>query len=123
MKGADFALMWVDGDLVEVPPPKILSRGEIEDVKMIRDWRGVRFTNIAWAAVQHPCASHEWGYGGTGPTNLSRDILLHFTEDADFARKYANEFRNKFLASMPRDGGRVAKEVILEFVARKQAAA
>lgn len=122
MKSADYALVWVNGELVEVPPLKDLASGEFEDVQMFRDSRNLKFTNISKTRTcREPNDGHEWGYGGTGPTDFARDILLHFTKDWDFAKEYANEFRDKSLVSMPSDGGRVAKEAVLAFVAEKKA--
>ena len=42
----DSALVWINGELESVPPLKELVSGEFEDVQMLRDWRGFKFTNI-----------------------------------------------------------------------------
>jgi hypothetical protein len=122
MKSDDCALVWINGELESIPPLRELASGEFEDVQMIRDWRGFKFTNITKTRTcREPNDGHEWGYGGTGPTDFARDILLHFANDWDFAKKHANEFRDKFLASMPKEGGRAVKEAVLAFVAEKRA--
>jgi hypothetical protein len=50
--------------------------------------------------------------------------LAHFTEgDEEFSMEHRIEFREKFVATMPREGGRIKKEDILKFIVEKRAAA
>jgi len=88
MKSADCALIWISGELESIPPPRELTMGEFEDVLMLRDSTGAKFTNIfKMRTCREPNDGHEWGYHGTGPTDFARDILWHFTGNWDFARE------------------------------------
>ena len=110
---ADFVMKRRNGELEMVSAPRILKPGEIADVITIRDDHlGLqRRTNISWVLGEwHPDAGFEWGYSGQGPTDFAGNILMHFTEHDE-----------KFIATMPREGGRLKKEAVLKFIAEKRA--
>ena len=46
-------------------------------------------------------ADFNWGYGGTGPGNLAREILLDYTGNPDFADRWAVEFKEDIIAGLP----------------------
>ena len=123
----DFVMKRIKGEREVVPTPRILKRREIADVITIRDddLGLLRGTNISWTIGDwHPNAGFEWGYSGQGPTDFAANILAHFTEgDEEFSFAHRIEFREKFVATMPRGGGRSKKEDILQFIAEKRACA
>lgn len=115
-------VIFSDGEYVSVP--RYLNQNELEDVIAVRQGNSLeRYTNIKWVHGDwHPDAGFEWGYSGQGPYDFAVNILMHFTEhDAKFSEKYAIEFREKFLRTLPRKGGRIKKEDILKFIADKKA--
>lgn len=119
----DFVMKKLNGKREMVPAPRLLKPGEIEDVLAIRDDDLTlhRFTNIVWQLGEwHPDAGHEWGYSGQGPTDFARNILMHFSSDEEFSWKHQIEFREKFVRTLPRAGGRIKKEDILNFIAEKR---
>ena len=44
-----------------------------------------------------------WGYGGSGPAQLSLAILLEAGVDEDHARRFHQRFTTQFIAGLPRD--------------------
>jgi hypothetical protein len=105
--------------VIEVPP--LMRKGEYEDVIAIphplKDF--TRFTNVPYVMgdLVDGRAGFEWGYSGCGPTDFAFNILLHFTDhDEVVARAYHMEFRDEFLKDLPREGGRIPKMVIFDFI-------
>ncbi len=121
----DFVMKRINGEREIIPAPRVLKPRELADVITIRDDNlgSQRCTNISWVFGDwHPNAGFEWGYSGQGPTDFAANILMHFTEhDEKFSLEHRIEFREKFVATMPREGGRIKKEDILQFIAGKTA--
>ena len=46
-------------------------------------------------------ADFNWGYGGTGPSNLAHQILLDYTGDPELASEYAYWFTIDIIADLP----------------------
>ncbi|MBX3040637.1 MAG: hypothetical protein KF789_08025 [Bdellovibrionaceae bacterium] len=107
--------------MIEVPP--LLRKGEYADVIAIRHPLDsiIKFTNVPWFMGDNmdEAMGYEWGYSGCGPTDFAFNILLHFTDhDEGVARAYAIDFREEYLRTMPKDGGRIKKEDIFDFIER-----
>lgn len=107
--------------VIEVPP--LMRKSEYLDVIAIRHPLDsfTKFTNIPWVMGDNmdQAMGYEWGYGGCGPTDFAFNILLHFTDqDEAMARAYAIEFRDEYIRTMPRDGGRIKKDDIFAFLER-----
>ncbi len=105
--------------VIEVPP--LMRKGEYADVIAIRHPLDsfVKFSNIPWVMGDNmdEAMGYEWGYSGCGPTDFAFNILLHFTDhDEAVARAYAIDFREEYIRTMPRDGGRIKKEDIFDFI-------
>ncbi len=113
--------MRVNGKLEDVKAPKLLESGELGDVVVMRGYGNVKVANIPIARSYCGLSDIEWGYRGTGPIVLSRNILLHFTGDVDFTDKYQNEFCQKFVAFLRREQDSISKEGILKFIEAKRA--
>ncbi len=120
---SDFVMKKMNGKREIIPAPRLLNPRELADVITMRDDDlGLqRCTNISWVLGDwHPNAGFEWGYSGQGPTDFAVNILMHFTGgDAEFSMQHRIEFREKFVATMPRGGGRIKKEDILKFISEK----
>ena len=105
--------------VIEVPP--LMRKGEYADVIAIRHplESFTKFTNVPWVMGDNmdEAMGYGWGYSGCGPTDFALNILLHFTDhDEAVARAYAIDFREKYLRTMPRDGGRIKKEDVSHFI-------
>ena len=46
-------------------------------------------------------ADFNWGYGGTGPSNLAHQILMDYTGDPELASEYAYWFSIDIIAALP----------------------
>ena len=76
---------------------------------------------IRQAWVWHSPTGFEWGYGGSGPADLSLNILLAATGDRDFAASHHQAFKWRFVAALPREGGTIRGSAIVEWIARQTA--
>ncbi|MDP9481343.1 MAG: hypothetical protein M3R38_37710 [Actinomycetota bacterium] len=80
-------------------------------------------TNVPWSVVEHSPAGMLWGYGGQGPADLALNILNLFEppgtdghepvrcfdgEASRTAHELHQEFKARFLAGMPWEGGRIS---------------
>lgn len=121
----DFVMKKIEGKREIVPTPRLLKHYELSDVIAIRDDDlGLhRATNIPWVLGDwHSDNGFEWGYHGTGPSNFAVNILMHFSgHDAQFSQRHRREFANEFVCTLPRPGGRIKKEAILDFIREKRA--
>ena len=96
-----------------------------------KDGIGGARSNVPWSVIDHSPTGFEWGYGGSGPADLALNILNAFippgTEGEDpvechqgkcsaTAARLHQEFKWEFLASMPREGGTIPAEKILNFI-------
>ena len=119
-----FVMKKIGGKREIVATPRLIKVGAFEDVITIRDDDlGLqRATNIPWVLGDwHPDVGFEWGYSGGGPTYFAINILMHFTDhDEAFSRKHHLNFRDRFVATLPRPGGRITKEDIFDFIAEKR---
>ncbi len=107
--------------VIEVPP--LMKKSEHADVIAIRhpldSFR--KFTNVPWIMGDNTdeAMGYEWGYSGSGPTDFAFNILLHFTDhDEAVARVYSIDFREEYIRTMPKDGGRIKKKDIFDFIER-----
>src|SRR5665647_397451 len=102
---------------------KKLERTELADVIAVRDSQDdfKRETNIQ--QYIRTSGDFEWGYTGAGPSDFALNILIHFTHGNEpLSRKIATEFRDKYVAKLPREGGTIAKSVIEAFITEKKQA-
>lgn len=107
--------------VIEVPP--LMRKGEYADVIAIRHPLNsvIKFTNVPWFMGNNmdEAMGYEWGYSGCGPTDFAFNILMHFTDhDEAVARAYAIDFREEYIRTMSREGGKIAKEEIFDFIER-----
>lgn len=53
--------------------------------------------------INHSPAGHEWGYGGSGPSQLAVAILANVTRDHHLALAAHQDFKRDIIARLPRD--------------------
>jgi hypothetical protein len=78
--------------------------------------------NISQAVVSHSPSGFEWGYGGSGPADFALNVLNLFVppradgfapvkcydgECSSTAWALHNDFKESFIAPLPKDGGRI----------------
>ncbi len=60
---------------------------------------------------------HEWGYGGSGPHQLSYDLLYHATANLALAAQFYRLFACDVVSRLPRDGWELSRAQIVAWVA------
>lgn len=75
-----------------------------EDVLLRRE-NGKPVTNIPQVLVLHSPDGFEWGYGGSGPADLALNILLRFGMSQEKVKRLHQDFKWKFISTLPQEGG------------------
>lgn len=88
------------------------------DVILCRDPKGNTHTNIPLVVVYHSPTGIEWGYGGSGPSDLSLNILFVYLQNIYYALAYHNDFKWKFIANIHEEGGIISKEEIIKYLCK-----
>lgn len=52
--------------------------------------------------VNHSPDGFEWGYGGSGPSQLAFALLYDVTHDLEFTRKFYQKFKADVISTLPR---------------------
>lgn len=50
--------------------------------------------------ANHSPSGFEWGYGGSGPAQLSLALLVDYTDEEDVALAHYTEFKNKVVSQL-----------------------
>ncbi|MDT7858131.1 hypothetical protein RQM47_15900 [Rubrivirga sp. S365] len=66
--------------------------------------------------VRHSPSGPEWGYGGSGPADCARSVLLTLTDEATADRHYQN-FKAEVIALLPEHGAVIQRTVVLAWLA------
>jgi hypothetical protein len=88
------------------------------DIIMHRDY-GMVATNVRHVWKNHSPTGFEWGYGGSGPADLALNILIKFGLDREKAARLHQDFKWKFIATMPKEGG-IIKHIDIEQWVKQQ---
>ena len=81
------------------------------------------FRALPWRLdlVNHSPDGFEWGYGGSGPSQLALAILADALADDELADRLHQQFKWKFIAGLARDRPWIIKQKdVLAFTARIQ---
>ena len=81
-------------------------------------WRsedGLAHFNIDQKIIRHSPTGMEFSYSGSGPADLALNILFLYL-DEETAIKYYQEFKQEFISTMPKAGGRITAHQILDFI-------
>jgi hypothetical protein len=84
------------------------------DIVLTRTLLGAN-VNVPHKIVYHSPTGFEWGYPGSGPSDLSLNILAIFIPD-NWAMKLHQQFKEDFIASMPMLGGTIKTETIKNWI-------
>lgn len=68
----------------------------------------------------HSPSGFQWGYRGSGPRQLSIALLLHHTQDPEFAAAHSLEFMRRFVARIDADETALAVGLLETFVQEKR---
>lgn len=89
----------------DLMPDVILSRTPVGGMRGA-DGRhlGDPLVTIPQRFVYHSPSGFEWGYGGSGPSDLALNVLALFVDPPEAWRLH-HAFKDEFIATMPREGG------------------
>lgn len=90
-------------------------RREDENTITVSDEKGTRPLKHI---VYHSSTGMEWGYGGSGPSDLARSILADFA-GIKVADMFYQEFKWDFIAKQPEKGFQISGQEILNWLKRK----
>jgi len=90
-----------------------------EDIVCSRDENGIH-TNVPCRITYHSPTGFEWGYGGSGPADFALNILSIFVGQ-EVAERYHQDFKKEFVVMLPKEGGIIFKEAILNWIKEKVA--
>lgn len=82
-----------------------------DDIHVSRSAQGQRTTNVPRVYYLHSRDGFEWGFPGSGPSDLALNILLLFT-DVRTAHRLHQPFKEEFVKTLPESGGRISEAVI-----------
>lgn len=68
--------------------------------------------------VRHSPTGIEWGYGGSGPADCARSILIHFA-GTELADRLYQRFKAEVIALVPEEGAELSKAEILKWLAAR----
>lgn len=77
-------------------------------------------TNVPHAIVRHSPAGFDWGYGGSGPSDLALNVLFAVTNDREIADRYYMQFKWDFIAKLPFEGGVIRRDEILDWLKERE---
>ncbi len=85
------------------PAASVQPEADPDDVVLYRDVRGNAHATVQHVVRRSPTGI-EWGYGGSGPADLARSILLRFCDEATADALYVR-FKDEVVATIPKAGG------------------
>jgi hypothetical protein len=125
---------------LEDPP---YTEAFVMERRWLRDWQGglenrVAYTNVPHLTCWHSPSGFEWGYGGSGPADLSLNIpeatLQHIGHDGPrektwrdwrcftLARVLHQDFKREVIARLPQEeGGRIPFADVVAWIEHKRA--
>lgn len=90
------------------------------DIICTRNQNGTASVNIQQRIVRHSPDGFEWGYAGSGPSELALNILSIFIgQDAAERGGLYQRFKEHFIVPMPESGGVIKKDEILQWIAEQ----
>ena len=71
----------------------------------------------------HSPSGLSWGYGGSGPAQLSLALIADATGDDELALEVYQDFKWALIQHLPQDGSWVLSDTVIQVMARKFAKA
>lgn len=86
------------------------NRNERCDVRVVDDL-GSRPLPLV-QNLRHHSTSFEWGYGGSGPSQLALALLYDYLQDSEKALNMYQTFKRMVVAQLPREGWELPASII-----------
>ncbi len=98
---------------------------DVEPIVMRRDTRsrmegGEARVNILHTLVYHSTTGFEWGYGGSGPSDLALNVLAMFVEPPEAWRLHQS-FKGEVIARIPDLGATLLAKDVVRWIERRWA--
>jgi len=82
-------------------------------------------TNIPFYSKHAKLWSHspngfEWGYEGSGPAELARNIIFDACGDWDKTQNHYQDFKREFIARIPFEGGKIEKKRVMDWIEKRE---
>jgi hypothetical protein len=85
------------------------------DIIVQRNSAGGVMTNVPHQIISHSPDGFEWGYAGSGPSELALNILTMFT-DRQTAEELHQVFKWDYITRLPYDGGTIKGRDIKKWI-------
>lgn len=82
---------------------------------------GIR-TNVPRTVWQHSPTGYNFGYSGSGPTDLALNVLLYACNGEQMARNLTQDFREEFVAPASGDEWRISAQALADWLRSRGAA-
>lgn len=89
------------------------------DIICTRDPNGRPQVNVYHVWPLHSPDGMEWGYQGSGPSDLALNILIKYGVRRHLADLHHVAFRERFVAGIPESGGVIREDDIRAFLTEK----
>lgn len=86
-----------------------------EEIMLYRDEKEVAQMEGCEHVVRHSPTGIEWGYGGSGPADCARSILIHYV-GTEFADQHYQEFKREMIAGISKEGRTLSRSEIMSWV-------
>ena len=109
------------GHIAETPA-SYNAGGRGERPQAVRLWRDADGTARMTCphVVRHSPSGPEWGYGGSGPADCARSVLLALTDEAT-ADAHCQAFKAEVIARLPGQGAVIQRAAVFAWVASRSA--
>jgi len=104
---------------VPVHPEREAVDGGPDDIVLWRTTEGTAHASVPHVA-RHSPTGIEWGYGGSGPADLARSVLLVLTDESTADALY-QRFKHEVVANVPETGGVLRAADVRAWVEHAQA--
>jgi hypothetical protein len=89
----------------------------MEEIKLYRIG-DIAYMEGCQHVVKHSPTGIEWGYGGSGPADLALSILTWAVGEGK-ALQWYQDFKWDVILPMPREGGIITKDEVIEWCSHK----
>ena len=76
-------------------------------------------TNVPRKIISHSPGGFEIGYNGCGPADFALNALLMITTKEKIAWRYYQEFKRKWVAQLPHEGGSIKVFTVRQWLYRR----
>jgi hypothetical protein len=88
------------------------------DIMLRRTSKGHKIVNVPRVMIFHSPDGFDWGYGGSGPSDLALNIMLMFLDKMNAFKVY-QDFKATFITNIPFEGGNILRRDIDNFLNSK----